>query len=140
MEQTNGESNATKKFTAKRRSFKGGIRTNSHENHYQHHQLLQYSGHQFGFCNQNYKYQRYYPALLPLPFPIPLQLALTPPFPQNQSFKSKTHFQKSPCKLSDSPFAASSENKVYEGVVASGTILIYSFQCSFLNLLPLLFL
>ncbi|KAI9111851.1 hypothetical protein K1719_017541 [Acacia pycnantha] len=110
MEETE-ESNGKKKFTAqRRRSLRVG--TNSDE-HYYYHQ------NQFGglLCNQNNnnnnnKYQRYCPALLPLPSLLPLQLALTPPFPQNQTFKSKTHFQKYPCKLNHNspPLAASSDN------------------------------
>lgn len=116
MEETD-ESNGNKKLITKRRSFKDGgnshAREHHHHYHYHHqHQLLQYSTTHFGFCNHN-EYQRYYPALLPLPSLIPLQLAFTPPFPQNQeaAIKSKIHPQKSPCKLNNSrPFAASSDN------------------------------
>ncbi|KAI9085445.1 hypothetical protein K1719_032606 [Acacia pycnantha] len=122
MEGTDNKPNANKKFITKRRSFRGEA-NNPHEHHYHHlhhqHQLLlkQYST-QFGFCYQN-EYQRYYPALLPLPSLLPLQLALTTPsFTQNQTFKSKTHSQKSPCKLNNSPFAASSYDKVSVDTVA----------------------
>ncbi|OAY50078.1 protein argonaute 7 [Manihot esculenta] len=97
------ESNASKKCTAKTRTLRG--RTNSDHKHqyqyqYQHH-LFQYSN-QFGLLNHG-QYPSYCPALLPLPPPIPLQLALVPPFPQNHSFRSKTHFQKPSFKLNNHP-------------------------------------
>lgn len=110
MEETE-ESNANKKCTTKTRSFRGRANPHKHQYQYQYqHQLLQYSN-QYGFCNQN-PYPRYYPALLPLPPQIPLQLALTPPLPQNQSFRTKTHLQKPSCKLNSPPPAASSETHV----------------------------
>jgi eukaryotic translation initiation factor 2C len=83
--------------------------TNSYHQHHQyyqqyHHQqhqnqLQQYST-QLGFFN-NKNYQRYYPALLPLP--SLQQLPLIPSFPQNHNFKLKTHLHKLPCKLNTSP-------------------------------------
>ncbi|KAF7828018.1 Protein argonaute 7 [Senna tora] len=115
------ESNAHNKFISKRRSsFSAGGPNNSRDHHHRYHYLLQQYSTQFGFCNHNNEYQRYYcPALLPLPSLIPLQLALTPPCPQNHALKSKTHSHKSPCKLNNSsPFAASSDNKVSESTVA----------------------
>ncbi|XP_050237879.1 protein argonaute 7 [Mercurialis annua] len=93
------DSNASKKCTTKTRTFRGRTNTHKHQYEYQYqHRLFQYSNH-FGFLNHN----QYYPALLPLPPPIPLQLALTPSFPQNHSFLSKTHFQKPSCKLFKAP-------------------------------------
>ncbi|XP_061995215.1 protein argonaute 7 isoform X1 [Rosa rugosa] len=110
MEETE-ESNGNKKCNTK--IIRG--RTNNppqKHHHHHHHQLIQYSN-QFGFFNQNQYYQRYYyPALLPLPPLIPLPLALTPPLPQNHSFRTKTHLQKPSCKHNNSPFAASSETQV----------------------------
>ncbi|CBI38237.3 unnamed protein product, partial [Vitis vinifera] len=100
MEETE-ESNANKKCTPKR-SFRG--RTNPHD-----HQLLQYSN-PFRFSNQN-QYQSY-PALLPLPPPIPLQLTATPPLPQNQSCRSKTHLHKPSWKQNNPPRATSSDTQV----------------------------
>lgn len=115
MEETEESTNANQKFTTKRRSFRNG--GNSHEHHHYHHhhhhhhhhhfqhhnQLLQYST-QLGLCNNQNKYQRYYPALLPLPSLIPLQqLPWTPPFPQNHTIVSKSHLHKPPCKLNSSP-------------------------------------
>lgn len=118
MEETE-DSNGNKKSSIQRRRNLRVGGANSHEhnnNHYQHNQ--------FEICNnQNNKYQRYCPALLPLPSFIPLQqLALTPPFPQNHTIKSKTHFQKYPCKLNNNhPFAASSDNNnVSEATVSPG--------------------
>ncbi|KAJ9705630.1 hypothetical protein PVL29_003615 [Vitis rotundifolia] len=100
MEETE-ESNANKKCTPKR-SFRG--RTNPHD-----HQLLQYSN-PFRFSNQNH-YQSY-PALLPLPPPIPLQLTATPPLPQNQSCRSKTHLHKPSWLQNNPPRATSSDTQV----------------------------
>ncbi|CAJ1931996.1 unnamed protein product [Sphenostylis stenocarpa] len=128
MEEAEECTNANQKFNTKRRSFRNG--SNSHEHHryhhhlhhhhhhYQHHhQLLQHST-QLGFCNNHNKYQRYYPALLPLPSLIPLQqLPLTPPFPQNHTIKSKTHLDKPPCKLNSSP---SSDYKLAPQPLAPG--------------------
>ena len=115
------ESNANKKCTTKTRSFRGRANPHKHQYQYQYqyqHQLLQYSN-QYGFCNQN-QYPRYYPALLPLPPQIPLQLALTPPLPQNQSFRTKTHLQKPSCKLSSPPPAASSETHIQNVTISPG--------------------
>ncbi|XP_019433398.1 PREDICTED: protein argonaute 7 [Lupinus angustifolius] len=111
MEETEEPTNANQKLQTKTKNFRNRPNINSHNhnhhhhhnnNHYHHHhQLLQYST-QFNFCNN--KYQRYYPALLPLPSLIPLhQLPLTPPFPQNHTIISKTHFHKPSCKLNTSP-------------------------------------
>ncbi|KAE8023197.1 hypothetical protein FH972_008926 [Carpinus fangiana] len=108
MEKTE-EPNANKKCTTETRSFRGRASPQKHQYQYQH-QLLQYSN-QYGFCNQN-QYQRYYPALLPLPPQIPLQLALTPPLPPNQSFRTKTHLYKPSCKLNNPPLVASSDTQV----------------------------
>nr|ACN79520.1 reduced leaflet 3 [Lotus japonicus] len=117
MEETEDSTNATQKLTTKTRSFINGANSHEHHHYHQHHHLLQYSA-QVGFCNNNNqnKYQRYYPALLPLPSLIPLQqLPLIPPFPQNQSINSKTHLQKPPCKLNCSP---SSDYKLSEPALA----------------------
>ncbi|KAK9276501.1 hypothetical protein L1049_006035 [Liquidambar formosana] len=105
MEETE-ESNANRKCTSKTRSFRG--KTNPHKHQYQH-QLLQHSN-RFGFYNQN-QYQSY-PALLPLPPPIPLQLTITPAFPPNQSFVSKTCLQKPSWKQNNPPLATSSDTQV----------------------------
>ena len=113
MEETE-ESNANKKCTTKTRSFRG-----RHQYQYQYqHQLLHYSN-QYGFCNQN-QFQSYYPALLPLPPQIPLHLALTPPIPQNHTFRTKTHLQKPSCKLNNTPLAASSETQVQNVTISPG--------------------
>ncbi|XP_002522490.2 protein argonaute 7 [Ricinus communis] len=112
MEETR-ESNANKKCTSKPRTLRGRTTTHKHQYQYQYqyqyqHHFLQYSN-QFGFFNHSSNlYPSYYPALLPLPPPIPLQLALNPPFPQNHSFGSKTHFQKPSCKLNNPPRPTSS--------------------------------
>lgn len=140
MEETD-ESNANKKCNTKTKSFRG--RTNPHKHQYQH-QLWQYSNH-FGFCNQ-YQYPSYYPALLPLPPPIPLQLALTPPLPQNQSFRSKTHFRKPSCKLNNPPLATSSDTHVPVVTISPGNSMLFKVSnfsfavCMFLSFLfPCLF-
>lgn len=121
MEQTEESTNTNQKFTTKRRNFSNGTNNNnnnSHEHHNHHHQyyyhqqqqqhhhqlLQQHSTQLSTFYNYQNKYQRYYPALLPLPTLIPFQqLPFIPPFHQNQNFKSKTHLQKLPCKLNSSP-------------------------------------
>jgi hypothetical protein len=122
MEKTE-EPNANKKCTTKTRGFRGRANPPKHQYQYQHqhqhqHQLLQYSN-QYGFSNQN-QYQRYYPALLPLPPQIPLQLALTPPLPQNQSFITKTHLYKPSCKLNNPPLVASSDTQVRNVTISTG--------------------
>ncbi|GAV57115.1 PAZ domain-containing protein/Piwi domain-containing protein/DUF1785 domain-containing protein [Cephalotus follicularis] len=110
MEETE-VSNANKECTTKARTFGGRADPLKYQYHYQHqHQPLQYLNH-FGFLNHN-QYQSYYPALLPLPPSIPLQLALAPPLPQNQSFRSKPHLQKPACKLNNLPLATSSDSRV----------------------------
>ena len=116
MEKTE-EPNANKKCTTETRSFRGRASPHKHQYQYQH-QLLRYSN-QYGFCNQN-QYQRYYPALLPLPPQIPLQLALTPPLPPNQSFRTKTHLYKPSCKLNNPPLVASSDTQVRNVTISTG--------------------
>jgi eukaryotic translation initiation factor 2C len=108
QQQQDSTNNTNQNHTTKTTTL---IKTNGTTNTYQHHQyyqqhhqqhqnqLQQYST-QLGFFN-NKNYQRYYPALLPLP--SLQQLPLIPSFPQNQNFKLKTHLHKLPCKLNTSP-------------------------------------
>ncbi|BAT99070.1 hypothetical protein LR48_Vigan06g121800 [Vigna angularis] len=77
MEEVEECTNANQKFTTRRMSFRNGV--NSHEHHRYHH--------------HHHHFQHHYHLQ---------QLPLTPPFPQNQIVKSKTHFHKPPCKLSSS--------------------------------------
>jgi eukaryotic translation initiation factor 2C len=106
---TNTNQNHTTKTTT---LIKTNGTTNSYHQQHQHHQYYQQYHHQqhqnqlqqystqLGFFN-NKNYQRYYPALLPLP--SLQQLPLIPSFPQNHNFKLKTHLHKLPCKLNTSP-------------------------------------
>jgi eukaryotic translation initiation factor 2C len=109
QQQQDSTNNTNQNHTTKTTTL---IKTNGTTNSYQHqhqyyqqhhqqhqNQLQQYST-QLGFFN-NKNYQRYYPALLPLP--SLQQLPLIPSFPQNQNFKLKTHLHKLPCKLNTSP-------------------------------------
>ncbi|XP_059655791.1 protein argonaute 7 [Cornus florida] len=104
MEDTQ-ESNTNRKCTPKTRSFRE--RANPPHNYQYHHQLLHYSN-GIGFFNHQNQYQAY-PALLPLPPIIPLQLTVTPPLPQNQTFRPKTNLQKPPWKHTNPPLATSSD-------------------------------
>lgn len=118
MEETEESNNANRKCTStKTRSFRGKTNHNQppkyqYQYQYQQHQLLQYSNRFGGFSNQN-QYQNY-PALLPLPChpPLPLQIAISPQFPQNQSFRPKPHFQKPSWRQNNPPLATSSDTHV----------------------------
>lgn len=85
---------------------------------YHHHHLLHNSNRINGFCYQNQYHT--YPALLPLPPAIPLQLALAPPLPQYQNFRTKPHFQKHP--ISNPPLATSSEYQVPDFSIKPGNL------------------
>ncbi|XP_052187358.1 protein argonaute 7 [Diospyros lotus] len=103
------ESNATKKCTSKARTFRAQNNPQSRQYHHQYHLLQQHNSNRIWYCNQN-QYQAY-PALLPLPPTIPLQPTATPPFPQNQCFRSKPHLQKPSWKGNNPPLATSSDTE-----------------------------
>ncbi|XP_011075545.1 protein argonaute 7 isoform X2 [Sesamum indicum] len=107
------ESNTRRKCPPKTTSFR---EIGSGHSYQYHHQLLQNSyrlgygfglDYGFGYTNQ---YQTF-PALLPLPPSLPLQLAVTPPFPPNQRFGSRTHFKKASRKQNNPLLATSSDSQ-----------------------------
>ncbi|KAK3027391.1 hypothetical protein RJ639_040189 [Escallonia herrerae] len=107
MEETEESNN--KKCTPKTRNSRG--RTYPHNSRYhQIHQQLMQNSNRIGFFNQNQ--YRSYPALLPLPPIIPLQIAVAPPLPQNQTFRTKTHLRKPSWKRNSPPLATSSDSQV----------------------------
>ncbi|AES96874.1 putative post-transcriptional gene silencing PAZ-Argonaute family protein [Medicago truncatula] len=109
MEQQENSTNNTNQNKTTTFITKNGTNSHQHHHYYNHYQQQQeqqqYQNHlqqyqtQLGFYNNYYqnKYQRYYPALLPLP--SLQQLPFIPSFPQNL----KTHLHKLPCKLNTSP-------------------------------------
>ncbi|KAF5939131.1 hypothetical protein HYC85_023390 [Camellia sinensis] len=122
MEETE-EANTTKKCTPKTRSFRGRNSPHSHHHHHHHYQqqqqqqLLLQQSNRIGYCFNQNQYQTY-PALLPLPPIMPLQLTVTPPLPQNQTFRSKTHLQKHPWKQNNPPLATSSDPEPQNSAVS----------------------